>query len=122
MFSRECCRFFKTAFSAEHLRWLLLCLLEMEEEEKRGTKEQGKIFQMKEENRNISFSFYQRVLVLVKTEIQIQLCKYKKIIELSSLTSLVSIITAHTFPLFFLQIFLLLIPACSFFVFSFLTN
>ena len=36
---------------------------------KRGTKERGKIFQMKEENENISF-------VLVKTEMQIQLCKY----------------------------------------------
>ena len=43
---------------------------------KRGTKEQGKNFQMKEENENISFNFYLQVLVLVKTEMQIQLCKY----------------------------------------------
>ena len=33
----------------------------------------GKIFQMKEEHENISFNFYQQVLVLVKTEIQMQL-------------------------------------------------
>ena len=43
---------------------------------KRGTKERGKIFQMKEENGNISLNFYQKVLVLVKTEIQIRLGKY----------------------------------------------
>ena len=43
---------------------------------KRGTKERGKIFQMKEENENISLNFYQQVLVLVKTEMQIQVCKY----------------------------------------------
>ena len=69
--------FLKTAFSVEHLRWLLLCLLEREEEErgKRGAKER-KIFQMKEENENISFNFYLQVLLLVKTEMQIQLCKY----------------------------------------------
>ena len=31
---------------------------------------------MTEENENISYSFYLQVLVLVKTEMQIQLCKY----------------------------------------------
>ena len=40
----------------------------------RGTKERGKIFQMKEENESISLNFYRQVLVLVKTEMQI--CKY----------------------------------------------
>ena len=34
---------------------------------KRSTKEGGKIFQMKEENENISFNFYLQVLLLVKT-------------------------------------------------------
>ena len=51
--------------------------------ERRGkheTKEQGKIFQMKKKNENISFNFYPQVLVLVKTEMQIQPCKY--VIEL----------------------------------------
>ena len=38
---------------------------------KRGTKERGKIFQMKEENENISLNLYRQVLVLVKTEMQI---------------------------------------------------
>ena len=41
--------------------------------EKSGTKEGGKIFQMKEENITILFYFYRQVLVLVKTEMQIQL-------------------------------------------------
>ena len=36
---------------------------------KRGTKERGEIFQMKEENENISSNFYLQVLVPVKTEI-----------------------------------------------------
>ena len=43
---------------------------------KSGTMERGKIFQMKEENQNISYNFYLQVLVLVKIEMQIQLCKY----------------------------------------------
>ena len=43
---------------------------------KRITRERGKYFQMKEENRNISFKFYLQVLDLAKTEMQIQLCKY----------------------------------------------
>ena len=43
---------------------------------KRGTKQRGKIFQMKEKNENILFNFHQQVLVLVKTEIQIQLHIY----------------------------------------------
>ena len=45
--------------------------------ENRGTKEQGKNFQMKEENENISFNLYLQGLVLVKMKMQIQLCKYQ---------------------------------------------
>ena len=41
-----------------------------------GTKKRGKIFQMKKENENNSFNFYLQVLVLVQTEMQIQLCTY----------------------------------------------
>ena len=47
-----------------------------ERREKRVTKEQGKNFQMKEENENVSFNFYQQIFVLLSTEMQIQLCKY----------------------------------------------
>ena len=43
---------------------------------KRGTNERGKNVQMKKENENISFNFYLKVLVLVKTGMQIQLCTY----------------------------------------------
>ena len=43
---------------------------------KRGKKEPGKVFQMKDENENISFNFYSQVLVLVRTKMQIRLCKY----------------------------------------------
>ena len=43
---------------------------------KGGTKEPGKKFQTKEEDKNISFKFYVQVLVLVITEKQIQLCKH----------------------------------------------
>ena len=45
---------------------------------KRGTirSERGKIFEMKEENENISFNL--QVLVLVKTEMKILLCTYYK--------------------------------------------
>ena len=46
------------------------------ERRKSGTKEWGEIFRMKEENENISFNFYQQVLMPDKIEIQIQLCKY----------------------------------------------
>ena len=67
-----------------------------------------KIFQMKEGNKNILFNFCLQFLVLVKSEMQIQLWKYYW--------------TAHAFFLRFLQIYFLVIPACSFFVFSFLAN
>ena len=42
---------------------------------KRGTKEWGKIFQ-KKKNEKILFNFYLQVLVLVITEMQIRLNKY----------------------------------------------
>ena len=35
---------------------------------KRGTKERGRIFQMKEENEKKLFEFYGQVLVLINTE------------------------------------------------------
>ena len=100
--------FLRAAFSIEHLRWLLLFLIEREEE-KSMEKGGGTIFQMKEKNENVSFNFCLQVSVLVKTEIQVQLCKKLELLKL--------------FHLLFLQIFFLLIPpVCSFFVFSFLTN
>ena len=43
---------------------------------KRGTKDPGKNFQMKDEDENISINFYLQVLVLVITEIQTQLHNY----------------------------------------------
>ena len=49
--------FLWTAFSMEHL----LCLLERERR-KRGTKQWRKVFQMNEENENVSFGFYPQVL------------------------------------------------------------
>ena len=60
-------KFLRTVFSIEHLWWLVLFLLEREEEVrtgKRGTKQRGKVFQMKEEKVNISFNFYLQVLPL----------------------------------------------------------
>ena len=69
--------FLRTSFSIEHLRWLLLCLLEREEEESMKQKSKEKFFKWKKKNENISFNFYPQVLVLVKTEMQIQPCKCK---------------------------------------------
>ena len=59
----------------EHLQWLLLYLLEREEEEsvEKGAR---KNIQMKKANENIFFNFYPQNMVLVKTVMQIQLCKY----------------------------------------------
>ena len=73
VFSSECCEFFKNSF---FYRTTLLAVLRSTQKgrrEKSGTKEGGKIFQMKEENITILFYFYRQVLVLVKTEMQIQL-------------------------------------------------
>ena len=44
-----------------------------ERREKHGTKERGKMFQMKKENANILFNFYHQVLVLVVTEMKIHI-------------------------------------------------
>ena len=41
-----------------------------------GRKEPEKNFRRKEENENISFNFYQQLLVLAISEMQIQLYKY----------------------------------------------
>ena len=74
---------------------------------KRGLKEN--FFKWKKKIKTFYFkNFYLQVLVLVKSEMQIRLWKYYW--------------TAHAFFLRFLQIYFLVIPACSFFVFSFLTN
>ena len=74
---------------------------------KRGLKE--KFFKWKKKIKTFYFkNFYLQVLVLVKSEMQIRLWKYYW--------------TVHAFFLQFLQIYFLLIPACSFFVFSLLTN
>ena len=43
---------------------------------KHGTKERGNIFPTREENEKISSNLFLQVLVLVVTEIQIQLYKY----------------------------------------------
>ena len=59
--------FLRAAFSIEDLRWLLLFLIEREEEES-VEKGGGTIFQMKEKNENVSFNFCVQVSVLVKTE------------------------------------------------------
>ena len=64
-------KFSRTVFFKRKSPVLLLCLLEREEG-KRGPKERGEIFQMKE-GKNISSDFYLYVLVLVTTDMQIQL-------------------------------------------------
>ena len=69
-------KFLSRAFSIEHFRWLLLCLLEMEEKESVEQKQPGKIVQIKEENEIIFFYFYLQVFVLVIEETQIQISKY----------------------------------------------
>ena len=108
VFYCECCQFFKNIFFYRTPPVASFMSTRKERRGKHETKEQGKIFQMKKKNENISFNFYPQVLVLVKTEMQIQPCQY--VIELL------------TFFLHFLQIFFLVIRACSFFVFSFLSN
>ena len=76
VFSSECCDFFKNSFF--YRKPLVAGFLSTQKG--RGKKQRiegwGKFFQMTEENENISYSFYLQVLVLVKTEMQIQLCKY----------------------------------------------
>ena len=98
--SCECCKFFKNSFFYGITPVALFTSTRHGSRRKCGTKEREKVFQMKEENENISFNFYLQVLVLVKTEMQIQL---HNVIELLTL-----------FFSFFLQIFFLVILACSF--------
>ena len=76
MFSWECCEFFKSSFFYRTLPVAVMSTRKIMRG-KRGTKEQGKNFQMKEENENLSFNLYLQVLVLVKIKMQIQLCKYQ---------------------------------------------
>ena len=64
--------FLRTAISMYHLWWPT----RKGKGAKCRTKERGKIFEVKNENGNISFNFYLQVLALVKTENQIQLCEY----------------------------------------------
>ena len=87
VFYCECCKIFKNSFF--YITPLVTAFMSTRKgRRKRGKKEQGKIFQMKEKNENILFNFYLQVLVLVKTEMQIQLCKYR---------------TAHLFSYFFFK-------------------
>ena len=108
LFSCERCELFKNSFFSRTPPVTAFVSTRKGRRGKRGTKEHGKNVQMKEKNENISLNFYLQVLVLVKTVMQIQLCKYYR--------------TAHSLFFTFFQIFFLVIPACSFFVFSFLIN
>ena len=91
--------FLSKAFSREHRGWRLLYLFEEKEEESVEQRKDKKI-QKKEENENISFNFYQKVLVLVATEMQIKLYKYSPFIS------------THPSSIFCLEIFFLLLPVC----------
>ena len=75
VFSCECCEFFKNSFFYRTPPVTAFMSTRKGRRGKRRTKKRGKNFQMKEENENISFNFYLQVLVLFKTEMQIQLCK-----------------------------------------------
>ena len=68
--------FLRTAFSIETFSGCFYVYSKEKKKKAYITRERGKYFQMKEENRNISFKFYLQVLDLAKTEMQIQLCKY----------------------------------------------
>ena len=99
-FSCECCEFFRNNFFYVTTPVAAFMFTRKGRRRKRWTKELGKNFQLKEENENISFNFYLQVLVLAKTEMQTQLCKYYR--------------TAHLFSYFFFKIFFLVISAYSF--------
>ena len=77
MLSCECCELFKSSFFYRTLPEAVFMSTRKRIRENRGTKEQGKNFQMKEKNENISFNLYLQGLVLVKMKMQIQLCKYQ---------------------------------------------
>ena len=76
VFSSECCDFFKNSFFYRTPPIAAFMSTRKRRRGKRRKKARGKIFQMTEENENISSNFYLQILVLVKTEMQIQLCKY----------------------------------------------
>ena len=101
-FSCEYCKFFKNSFFFITPPVAAFMFNRKGRTKERGTKERGKIFQMKEENESISLNFYRQVLVLVKTEMQIQVCKYYR--------------TFHPFFLIFSSNFL----SCDSWVFIFL--
>ena len=105
VFSYECCDFLRTAFSIEQLRWLLSYLLEKEEEESVEQRSLGKFFKWKKKMKTFHLTSTCKFWCQLKQNI------YVNLIELFAL-----------FFLVFLQIFFLVIPACSSFVFSFLTN
>ena len=65
-------KFLKSSFFLENLRWLLICLLEIEKKKKAWEN----FFKWKRKNENLSFIFYLQVLVLVISEMQIQLHQY----------------------------------------------
>ena len=91
--SCECCKFFKNSFFYGALP--LAAFMSTRKGKRRRTcriKQWGKLFQMTEENEKISINSYLQVLLLVKTEMQIRLCKYCK--------------TAHPFFLTFSSNFL----------------
>ena len=60
----------------EHMRCLFYVYSKGKKRGKHGTKERGNIFPTKEENEKISSNLFLQALVLVVTEIQIQLYKY----------------------------------------------
>ena len=76
MSSREYCKIFKNNFFYRTPPVGAFMSTRKGRKGKRGTKERGKKFKMKEENENVSFNFYLQVLVLVIKEMQIQPCKY----------------------------------------------
>ena len=71
VFSCECCEFFKKSFFYRTPLVAAFISTRKGRTGKRGKRVKGKIFQMKEENENISFTFYLQFLVLVITEMQI---------------------------------------------------
>ena len=107
-FSCECCEFFRNNFFYVTTPVAAFMFTRKGRRRKRWTKELGKNFQLKEENENISFNFYLQVLVLAKTEMQTQLCKYYR--------------TAHLFSYFFFKFSFLWFLRIHFCVFPFLTN
>ena len=74
-FSPECCKYFVNSFFCRTPLVAAFMSTQKGRRGKCGTKEREKLFQMKEENENFSLNFYLQVLLLVKTEMQIQLCK-----------------------------------------------